>query len=45
MQFWIELYKDERKPMDMIRIRDEITYNYPVYETEGPTFEEVNEIL
>ena len=31
--------------MDMMGIRDEITYNYPVNETEGPTFEEVNEIL
>ena len=31
--------------MDMVGIRDEITYNYPVNETEGPTFEEVNEII
>ena len=45
MQFWLELYQDERKNMDMAGIRDEITYNYPVNETEGPTFEEINEIL
>ena len=29
----------------MMGIRDELTYNYPIEETEGPTFEEVNEIL
>ena len=45
MQFWLELYQDERKPMDMMGIRDEIAFNYPVNETEGPTFEEVNEIM
>ena len=26
-------------------IRDEVTYNYPINETEGPTFEEINEIM
>ena len=31
--------------MDMAVIRDEVTYNYPINETEGPTFEEVNEIM
>ena len=29
----------------MAFIKDEIVYNYPIPETEGPTFEEVNEIL
>ena len=29
----------------MISIREELTYNYPIEETEGPTFEEVNEIM
>ena len=29
----------------MISIREELTYNYPIEETEGPTFEEVNEII
>ena len=29
----------------MMVIKDEIMYNYPIYETEGPTFEEINEIL
>ena len=45
MQFWKELYRDERKNVDMMVIKDELTYNYPIEETEGPTFEEVNEIL
>ena len=31
--------------MDMAVIWDEITYSYPVNETEGPSFEEVNEII
>ena len=29
----------------MAFIKDEIVYNYPIPETEGPTFEEINEIL
>ena len=29
----------------MMSIREELTYNYPIEESEGPTFEEVNEIL
>ena len=29
----------------MAVIWDEIEYNYPVNETEGPSFEEVNEII
>ena len=29
----------------MMSIRDELIYNYPIDETEGPTFEEINEIL
>ena len=29
----------------MMSIRDELTYNYPIEETQGPTFEEVNDIL
>ena len=29
----------------MIDIKDELTYNYPIDETDGPTFEEINEIL
>ena len=45
MQFWQNLYQDERKNIDMTIIKDEILYNYPIYETEGPKFEEVNEIL
>ena len=45
MQFWQNLYHDERKNMDMALIKDEIVYNYPIPETGGPTFEEVNEIL
>ena len=45
MEFWQNLYRDDRKYQDMIRIKDEITYNYPIEETEGPTFEEINEIL
>ena len=45
MEFWQNLYQDDRKNSDMIGIKDELTYNYPIEETEGPTFEEVNEIL
>ena len=45
MQFWQNLYQDERKHIDMTFIKDEILYNYPMPETEEPTFEEVNEIL
>ena len=26
-------------------IKDEMEYNYPINETEGPTFEEINEIM
>ena len=29
----------------MMVIKDELIYNYPIQETEGPTFEEINEIL
>ena len=29
----------------MIGIKDELMYNYPIDETDGPTFEEINEIL
>ena len=29
----------------MIAIKDELVYNYPIPETEEPTFEEINEIL
>ena len=29
----------------MAVIRDEMTYNYPVTETDGPSLEEVNEII
>ena len=31
--------------MDMSVIRDEVIYNYPINETDGPTFEEINEIM
>ena len=26
-------------------IKDEMEYNYPINEAEGPTFEEINEIM
>ena len=29
----------------MAAIRDDILYNYPILETDGPTFEEINDIL
>ena len=29
----------------MAVIRDDILYNYPIPETNGPTFEEINDIL
>ena len=29
----------------MAAIKDDILYNYPTLETEGPTFEEINDIL
>ena len=29
----------------MMVIKEELIYNYPIQETEGPTFEEINEIL
>ena len=45
MQFWHNLYQDNRKNIDMRVIKDEIIHNYPIQETEGPTFEEVNEIM
>ena len=45
MEFWYTLYQDNLKEQDMNRIREEVTYNYPIEETEGPTFEEVNEIM
>ena len=41
MQFWKELYRDERKNVDMMVIKDELTYNYPIEETEGPTFKKL----
>ena len=45
IQFWCNLYKDNLKNIDMAAIKDDILYNYPTVETEGPTFEEINEIL
>ena len=29
----------------MAAIKDDILYNYPILETDGPTFEEINDIL
>ena len=29
----------------MAAIKDAILYNYPILETDGPTFEEINDIL
>ena len=45
MTFWKELYQDQRKQNDMTNIKYEIDLNYNIPETEGPTFEEINEIL
>ena len=45
MTFWKELYQDQRKQNDMANIKYEIDLNYNIPETEGPTFEEINEIL
>ena len=30
MQFWKNLYKDDMKDMEMVAIKDEIVYNYPI---------------
>ena len=45
MTFWNELYKDQRKQNDMSSIKYELDLTYDIPETEGPTFEEINQIL
>ena len=45
MQLWENLYKDEQKDNDMRILKDYMEYNYQELETDGVTFEEINEIM
>ena len=45
MAFWKELYQDQRKYIDMANVKQEIDLTYNIPETDGPTFEEINQIL
>ena len=45
MNFWVELYKDERKEIEMRILKDYMDHNYRVAETEGPQYDEIMSII
>ena len=45
MEFWKNLYADNKKENVMRLLKDYMQFNYRINETEGPKYEEIMEII